>query len=390
VFGSGVRLAGGDAALLRAVEALGIPALFTIGGMDLLEENHPLRAGNFGPVGQRRANFALQNADLLLAVGASLSVASVGFGGASFAPGAKRILVNAAPAECVRPDLRIDHPVAEDARSFLERLPDALGPDPLRPDPRWLDACRAWRDRYPVVTPDYLQDPDHVNTYVFAALLSDRLDPGDLVVTGNSLDIVSIYHSFAVKHGQRVYTNLNYGAMGWDLPAAVGAAVARKGRRVVLVTGDGSFQFNLQELLTIRQYQLDVRIFILNNQGYEAIRATQRSHFQGRLVGSDPATGIGNPDYRALAQAYGLHYAHGAGPQGLSELVRAFLAEPGPGLCELKVAPGQMRSPRATSVLRADGTFEARPLEDMFPFLDPAEVQANMCLFKDPAGGSEP
>lgn len=382
IFGNGVHLAGGEAAMLRAVEALGFPALLTIGGMDLLAEDHPLHQGHFGPVGQRRANFALQNADLLLAVGTSLSIAAVGFGGASFAPRARKILVNIAPGEAERRDLRIDLEVAGDARSFLDRIARS-GPSPAL-DPRWLEACREWKRRYPLVTPDYLADPDHINTYVFAARLSTLLGPEDLVVTGNSLDIVSVYHSFAFKAGQRGYTNSNYGAMGWDLPAAVGAAVARKGRRVVLVTGDGSFQFNLQELLAVKQYGLDVKIFIVNNQGYEAIRASQRSHFQGRFFGSDPASGIGNPDYRSLAAAYGIAYARIASNRRLDEAIQAFLAVPGPGLCELHVSYHQLRSPRATSVLRPDGTFEARPLEDMFPFLDPEEVRANMSLFPDP------
>jgi acetolactate synthase-1/2/3 large subunit len=381
VFGAGIHIAAATAGMRALVEASGIPAVFTIGGMDLLEEEHPLNMGRFGPVGQRRANFALQNADLILAVGASLSVASIGFNTAGFAPKAKKVAVNIDEAELYKPNMKLDLAVHGELGAFMEDLRAGLEQRPAQPSPRWLPACAGWKARYPTVTPDYLEDPEHVNTYVFAEALSRAVSAEDTVVTGNSLDIVSLYQSFRIRRGQRVYTNINYGAMGWDLPGAVGACLASGNRRTILVTGDGSIQLNLQELLTIKQYKLDIKIFVVNNQGYEAIRSTQKNFFNSHFVGSDPASGIGNPDYAHLAAAYGLGYAYIANHSGMGERIAAFLAQPGAGLCELNVDYHQPRSPKASSFRREDGTMESRPLEDMAPFLPREEIHENMHLF---------
>ncbi len=381
VFGAGIHIAHAVKEMRELVEASGFPAVFTIGGMDLLEEEHPLNMGRFGPVGQRRANFALQNADLILAVGASLSVASIGFNSAGFATKAKKVAINIDAEELHRPSLTLDVALHGDLVPFIEALKSGVEAYPPRLDPRWLPACANWKARYPTVTADYLDDPEHVNTYVFAEALSRALPSDATVVTGNSLDIVSLYQSFAVKRGQRVYTNINYGAMGWDLPGAVGACLASGNKRTILVTGDGSIQLNLQELLTIKQYKLDIKIFIVNNQGYEAIRSTQKNFFDGHLVGSDPTSGIGNPDYARLAAAYNLSYAHIANHDAMDAKIAAFLADPGAGICELNVNYHQPRSPKASSFRREDGTMESRPLEDMAPFLPREEIFEIMRLF---------
>jgi acetolactate synthase-1/2/3 large subunit len=381
VFGGGVQIAHAREEMRALLETSGVPAVFTIGGMDLLEEDHPLNMGRFGPVGQRRANFAVQNADLIVGLGASLSVASIGFNAAGFASRAKKVAVNIDAEELHRPNLGLDLAVHGDLAPFMNGLRDGLARRPLRMSPRWLAVCARWKERYPTLTPDCFSDNDHVNTYVFAEALSRIVDEGATVVTGNSLDIVSLYQSFKIKRGQRVYTNINYGAMGWDMPAVVGACLASGNRRTILVTGDGSFQFNVQELLTIKQYKLQVKIFIVNNQGYEAIRSTQKNYFNGHFVGSDPASGIGNPNYAKLAAAYDLAYAHIANHDGMDAKIAAFLAAPGAGLCELNVSYDQGRSPKASSFRREDGTMESRPLEDMAPFLPREEIAENMHLF---------
>ena len=385
VFGAGVHIAHAREEMRALLETCGVPAVFTIGGMDLLEEDHPLNMGRFGPVGQRRANFAVQNADLILALGASLSVASIGFNTAGFAPRARKLAVNIDAEELRRPNLKLDAAVHGDLAAFMSDLRDGVSRRPVRMSPRWLPACARWKERYPTVTPDCFNDTEHVNTYVFAEVLSRLLGADDTVVAGNSLDIVSLYQSFKVKRGQRVYTNINYGAMGWDLPAAVGACFAAGNRRTTLVTGDGSLQFNIQELLTVKQYKLPVKIFVVNNQGYEAIRSTQKNFFGGFLVGSDPASGISNPDYEKLAAAYDMNYAYVRSHDGMEPIVAAFLAAPGAGICELNVSYDQVRSPKASSFRREDGTMESRPLEDMAPFLPREEIAENMHLFDSDA-----
>jgi acetolactate synthase I/II/III large subunit len=382
IAGTGIHLGGAHQEFRAFVEALGAPVLSTIGGLDLLEESHPLYMGRFGPVGQRRANFALQNADLILSVGASMSISAIGFNAATFGPKAKRrIMVNIDEGDLGKGNYRPDLAVAADAGSFMAEALRQMSGVAFSFSPRWREACADWKTRYPTVTDDYYKPDGFVNSYVFARELSEQLNPRDVVVTGNSLDIVSVLHSFAVRPGQRVYTNINFGAMGWDLPGAIGAAVGRKDALTCLMTGDGSFQFNLQELLTIRINKLPIKIFVLNNEGYESIRSTQTNYFEKRFVGADFDSGIGNPDFRLLAAAYEIPYERIETNAEIAAKLAVVLAQPGPVLCELHVHPDQPRSPKIISTRREDGTMESRPLEDMFPFLSREELRDNMGLF---------
>ena len=376
--GNGIRLANAHRQFVALVDRLRIPVVPTIGGTDAIEEEHPLFVGRFGPLGQRRANFAVQNADLIVAVGASMSVSTVGFNTDAFAPGAIKVVVNVDAEEIKKVRPVPDVSIVADAREFIEALLDATQTPVHEPHEEWRRACEDWRNRYPAVTPQQRSEKDYVNSYLFADALSDVLDEGETILTGNSLDWWSVYQSFKIKRGQRVFTNVNYGSMGWDVPAAIGAAVARPGRRTVLVTGDGSFQFNSQELQTISHYGLDLRIFLLNNAGYASIRAMQQTHFAGRLVGADVSSGVSNPDFRALAHAYRLRYTSIRSHPDLSSGLREALEGNGPVLCEVHINPAQERSPRVMSQRREDGTMASGTLQNMYPFLPADEVAHQM------------
>lgn len=383
IAGNGVRLGRTAGELLSVLDATQIPALLTIAAMDLVPEEYPQHLGAFGPVGRRSSNFALQNSDLVLSIGASLSIASIGFNTTGFAPRAKKIMVNVDPGEFSRTTLRIDYGAACDAKEFLREMRRRLAAEPFAAPQRWLDACHMWKENYPPGPPADRVKNGVINSYVFAEELSKHLLEGEIVVNGISLDVASIYQSFRVKPRQRVLVNANYGAMGWDLPAAVGACVAAEGRRVVLVTGDGSIHFNIHELQTVRQNNLNLRIFVLSNEGYESIRATQKNWFEGRLVGSDAASGIGSPDFEKLAAAYRIDYRRLATPAEVEPGIREVLEHDGPILCEVMISPEQERTPKLSSFRREDGTMESRPLEDMYPFLPREEIHRNMHLFDD-------
>jgi acetolactate synthase I/II/III large subunit len=381
--GNGIHLDRAHTQFAQFVDKVGAPVLSTIGGLDLLDETHPQYIGRFGPTGQRRANFTLQNADLIISVGASMSVAAIGFNTKGFAPKAKRIMVSIDQNELTKPNYQPDLPIAASAKEFINEFFRQVDDMPLGGTRRWQEACTHWKSRYPTITPDYQADPNHVNSYLFADTLSAHLTANDVIVTGNSLDIVSILHSFKVKQGQRVFTNINYGSMGWDLPAAVGACVAHGNQRTCLVTGDGSLQFNIQELLTICVNHLPIKIFIFNNAGYESIRATQNNFFDCHFVGSDFKSGIGNPDFRHLAATYGFGYERIDRNAELSTKLPEVLNREGPVLCELNLSPDQPRSPKLVSVRRPDGTFATPPLEDQFPLLPREELWENMHIFDD-------
>lgn len=380
VAGNGIHIARAETQFDAFVRRLGIPAVTTMGGMDLLGEDHPYYIGRFGPTGQRRANFALQNADLLLCVGTGMSVAAIGFDSSGFAPGAAKIVVNIDPDEMTKPHLRLDIGLAMDLRDFMHEASGRISAERSFEREGWMATCRDWKRRYPILTSDYLADQDHVNSYYLANSLSRLLNPEDTILTGNSLDATSVFHSFAAKPGQRVITNVNFGAMGWDLPALVGACVARKGGRVVLVTGDGSIQFNSQELMTIGKHKFDALIFVLNNRGYQSIRSTQERFAGGRLVGSDEASGIANPSFPAIAEAYGFRYCRLGSNRDVDEDLSTFLALKGPMICEVNVAYDQERIPRVVSRRLPDGSLKSGALHDQFPFLPQDEIDANMSV----------
>ncbi|MFS2112606.1 thiamine pyrophosphate-binding protein [Herbaspirillum frisingense] len=380
VLGNGIHLAGGHDLIGRLKDQLGIPAVLAWGGLDLLDENDPLNAGRFGPLGHRHANFAVQTSDFLLSIGSSMSVSNIGFSTDTFSPDSIKIIVNSDPGEIEKmrpvPDLAIQ----ADCKCFIEAMLAQTWDTAM--DPRWLPTIQEWKGRYPTV-PDYRLDTQHVDSYVFVDRLSAHLHADDLILTGNGLDAWSLYQCLKVKKGQRAFTNINFGAMGWDLPACVGGAVAQRGKRTILMTGDGSVQMNVQELLTLGFNKLNTFVFVLNNGGYESIRATQNNHFGGHLVGADASSGVANPDFELLARANGLRYFCIANHEQLERELGTIMQNDGPVLCELKLSYHQSRSPRVMSRKREDGKMESASLQNMFPFLPPEEIQVNMNRFSN-------
>jgi acetolactate synthase-1/2/3 large subunit len=381
VAGNGVHLSGSRALLYELLERTGIPIVLPMTAKDLVHEEHPQLMGILGPTGQRRANFAVQNADCLIGLAAGLNLQKVGFNLKGFAPKARKIFVDVDAGQLTHQALKPDLAVHAEIGAFLKALLREVTPN-LRPPQIWLDACRAWKERYPAITPDYFEDSEHVNTYAFMDELSRLVEARDLVVTGNGTEVASYYQAFRVQKSQRAFC-IGWGACGWDLPVAIGSCVGSGKRRTVCVTGDGGIQWNIQELLTIRNYRLPIKIFVVNNQGYTCIRGTQNNFFEGRFVGSDPQSGVANPDFRRLAEAYNIPYTRIRDNSGLADGIAGVLETDGPVFCELNVAVEQGISPRASSFRRADGAMESRPIEDLAPFLPREEVWENMHLFHE-------
>ena len=376
IAGNGIHLAGARDQLRAFVEHTGLPTLLTIGGADLLEEDHPLFFGRLGPLGQRRANFVLQNSDLVLAVGASLCLASIGFNTDAFAPRARKLLVNVDRAELAKKIFVQERGVLADAGEFL-RAYNAAAPLDVARRADWLGACLDWKLRYPPLATPGCADGTLASPYVFAATLGEQLPAGAVVVTGNSMDWWVLYQAMPAKRDQRLYTNLNYGAMGWDLGAAIGACCARPDAQTILVTGDGGMQTNVQELTVIGHHRMELKIFVLSNDGYQSIRATQDNFFEGRHVGVSSASGVGIPDLEKLAAANRIAYARIASDAELAPGVAEVLAMRGPVLCELVISPTQERLPRVKSYRREDGTIASPALEDMYPPLPAEELAYN-------------
>jgi len=380
--GNGIRLSKSELLFEKLVRKLKIPVVLAFNGMDLLPEKDPYLIGKFGPGGQRRGNFALQNADLIISIGASLNIASTGFDYQHFGFKAKKIMVNIDMEEINTRKIKIDQKVVSDAKDFLKAMLSSKRISSYKEKLKWFKVCYFWKSKYPSITEDFFEKNKYVNSYVFFDKLSDTTLATDIVVTGIALDAASMYQAFKVKKGQRAFVNKNLGQMGWSLPAAVGANVGNNRKRTVCVTGDGSFMVNVHELQTISYYKLPIKIFVFNNEGYESIRYTQNNMFEGRLVGSDKYTGVGNPNFSLLAKAHKLPYEKIVNNNQIVSKVKKILSTQGPVLCEVNIDPKQRRMPKAASYRKLDGKIESKPLEDMWPFLPKKEIEENMSFFE--------
>jgi acetolactate synthase-1/2/3 large subunit len=378
--GNGVHDAHAESGLRALIETLGIPVLRTWIGADLLADDHPLCFGKPGVVAARGANFTLQNADFVLSIGARLDFAVTGYDQAQFARGARKAVVDVDQTELAKLDkLKIDLPICADAGAFLAEFQRALPALRMRSREQWLDRCRDWKTRYPVVRPEYWEPADFINTYQFTSVLSDEMADDELIIPGSSgAALDTFWLALRLKARQRAVATGGLGAMGYGLPAAVGGAVAA-GKRVVSVDGDGGFQLNIQELATVARLKLPIKFFILNNNGFASIRASQRNYFKAWMA-SDPQTGLALPDTLRVAEAYGIPAVRVSDPETLRERVAEVLARPGPVVCEVMIHPDQTIGPRVSSAVRADGSMVSRPLEDLWPFLDRDEFRSNMII----------
>jgi acetolactate synthase-1/2/3 large subunit len=289
-------------------------------------------------------------------------------------------MVDIDEAELKKPTLQLHMPIHADAKLFIDEMLFQLGDLKLQPKGEWIKWCEEIRYNLPSILEDNRSDPDYVNSYEFADTLFKFLTPGMIVVTGNGTAYTGTYQIMHIKKGVRVFTNQACASMGYDLPAAIGACFAIDKRPVVLITGDGSIQMNIQELQTIVFHNLPIKVFVLNNNGYLAIRITQNNYFEGRHFGSCPQGGITFPDICKVAEAYGLPTTKILTNGCLSTKISEILSMPGPCICEVRMDPNQTPYPKLSSIAKSDGTMVSSPLEDMFPFLPRDEFQKRMII----------
>ena len=291
-------------------------------------------------------------------------------------------MVNIDAAELGRMEPTMDMTICADADAFLAAFANELGHGRID-RPAWLERCRTWRTRYPFITEastSAARESGELSMYKFAEILSEELEEGDVILPGSSGSACEVFLTgLKVKTGQRVFHNKGTGAMGLGPPAAIGACLASGGRRVICIDGDGGFQFNVQELETIKRLRLPVKIFVINNSGYASIRQSQGHHF-GRLAGADASSDLTLPDIRRVARAYGVATFHTSSPRTARAVARRALAGDTPSVCEVLVAPDEDRMPRVQSVVRPDGSVVSKPLEDMWPYLDRDEFMENMIV----------
>ena len=395
--GNGIRIGNAHKEFLELIELLNIPVVVGWNSEDCLWVDHPLYAGRPGNFGDRPGNFTVQNSDLVLSVGSRLSLRQVGFNCKGWAREAFTIVNDIDKEELKKPTVHIDIPVHADCKVFMRQLIDMLkkektpvfeGGEGLK-GMSWNETVKYWLKKYPVCRPEFLENDDSkkANVYAFIKDIGDSARENQITVVGNGSACVVGGHSYIIKKGQRFISNSAVASMGYDLPAAIGAYMANLDGKVyekelILITGDGSIQMNLQELQTIVHHKMDIKIFLINNDGYHSIRQTQSKYFGDEpLVGIGPDSGdLSFPDMEKLAGAYGITYFCAKTNSELEDAVSKTFKAVGPVICEAFVTKEQNFEPKSSGKQLADGRMVSPPLEDLTPFLSDEEMEENMIV----------
>jgi acetolactate synthase-1/2/3 large subunit len=380
MMGNGVRLARAVKEWREVVDLLEIPTAATWCASDIISSDDPLFAGRPGSLAARGANFTIQNCDFLLILGARMDNALTGFAPKNLARGAYKAMVDIDAAEIAKLHGTLNTEICADAGDFLREILAQKASVKKKDRSAWTQRVVDWQERYPLVTEEH-RKPGLVSIYNLAEAISQEVDPGDGVVSGSSGSGIEIFiFTYPTRAGQRVFHTAGLGSMGFGLPASIAVSVALGNRRTVCVDGDGGFQFNIQELETVARLKLPCKFFVLNNDGYASIRASQKAYFGHSNIGADKTNGLTVPDLSKVAAAYGIASVVIDDQTNLREQVRKVLDMPGPVVCDVRVIPEEVRGPRLSSTQLPDGSFVSKPLEDLFPFLSREEFLSNMIV----------
>ena len=377
VAGHGIRAAGAVSAFRELLPRLGVPVVTTSLALDVLPYDVPLFVGHPGPKGDRAGNFAVQTADVILFLGSSLHISTTGYELDQFAANAEKIQVELDPAVLEREQVGVSQKIIAGVSEFLSAVSALLSAEETLHfgGSDWRAKCREWKQKYAVRNETHLPITEKINYYRLVEALSDLLGESDTLVTDAGSAYYVTGQAFRVKGNQRVIVSGALGAMGYALPASLGAATADPNLTVVCLTGDGSLQTNIQELQTLRHYGLNVKIIAVSNDGYQSIRNTQSSFFDGHLAGASRQSGVSIPPLSKIADAYGLPYSCCRTEESLTEILSNVLAAPGPALCEVFTREDQQIIPTVSSKRLSDGSMKSQPLHNMFPFLSEDELQ---------------
>ena len=388
--GHGVRLAKAEKEFLTFVEKLGAPVLTAWNGADLLHEDHACYVGRAGIYGNRSSNFVLQNCDLLICLGTRLAIPQRGYAFEEFAPFAKKVIVEIDPTEISKLKLKLDLVVNGCVGDFLTELNKTIAQvsftQSFSLETSWWKYCHSMRAKYPVVTEAEKTLLDNVvNSYHFMDELSGYLKDGVNIVTDMGTSLTCTHAALKLKKGQRLITSTGLGEMGFGLPCALGVAFgARKdGSDTVFIGAEGSLMMNLQEFQTLVHHKLPIKIFILNNNAYLTIFHTENALFgPNHLSACTNETGVSFPDLKKVMAAFGIEYRCIRNPSDLKTVIPEVLNHQGPILCDVFMPQDQFLGPKSAVKVHPDGSLFSPPLEDLFPFIDPNELEQNMIAKK--------
>lgn len=381
IAGQGIRISGAISLLEKFTSKFKIPVVTPFLGIDTIKSDLLQYVGKTGVKGDRPANFAMQNSDLIIAIGTSLHVTVIGYTYKHFAREAKKIVIDIDKKSHKKKTIDIDSFILSDAKKFFEKIIKFTENETLNDYAEWINQCNEWKKKYPVCLPEYKQNKKSLNSYLLIDTLCKHSKKNDIFVS----DAGGTYYATCqaiqlTKPGQRYIPSGAMATMGYSLPAAIGISVATNKGRVIALTGDGSFQQNLQELQTLIEYDLPVKLFVLNNDGYESIRVSQKNYFDNRLIGESNQSGLSFPDTLKIAKAYGIKAVRIRNYQELENKLDGILNFDKAVIVDVIIPRDQPIIPTVSSVVNPDGTMSSRPLEDMAPFLDREEYKKNLYI----------
>jgi len=380
ITGNGIHLSKSEGLFNILKDRLQIPVISTWTSKDLMSFDDPLFVGNFGILGERAANFAVQNADLLLILGSRMSIPNVGYQSHLFSPNSIKIMVDIDQEEMDKPTIKIDYPINEDLHKFMSKLLVTLtladtksDVTPLPSFYSWIKKTQEWKKKYPVFQSGYEEVPNRksINSYHFMELLSKELTSNHIIVTDMGTSYTCTMQALKMNGKNRLFTSSACCSMGFGLPGAIGAYFADPTKEIILIAGDGGFQMNIQELQTIVHYKIPIKIFILNNKGYLAISLMQDNLFKSNYIGANKKSGVSSPDFVKVAKAYGIDAVQIANYHMLGKLLENKRAL----LIEVPMIENQPLIPRVQSSKKEDGSIISNSLENMFPYLDEEEMK---------------
>jgi acetolactate synthase-1/2/3 large subunit len=363
--GTGVRLSGAIDSLKKLVEKYNIPVA-TAWTHDLIESDHPLFVGRPGTIGTRAGNFCLQAADLVIVIGTRLNIRQTGYNFKDFAKNAFIVQVDIDISELTKKTTRIDNKVISDAKLFIDKLNLKLQETTLPSYDHWIKWCKEVNEKFDIGKEHTQQSTKDLNPYIAVKTIFDYLKDDDVIVCGNASACIIPFQIGKLKKQNRMFSNSGSASMGYDLPAALGAACATSSR-IICFAGDGSIMMNLQELQTLKTLQKNVIIFLINNSGYLSIKQTHENFF-GKIIGATPQTGVEFPNFELLSQSFGIKYFE-IDMYNL-QTIKEILNNSGPILVNLIVDPAQGFAPRMKAKLDQNGKFLPLQLDDMFPYID--------------------
>lgn len=382
--GYGIRLSGAYDMFRTVMEKLNIPIVTYWNAVDLIEDEHPLYCGRAGNMGDRPGNWAIQNADLILAVGTRISIRQVGYHWKSWAREAEVIMVDIDEAELKKHTLHVEMPVWADAKDFLAKMNHVIGEDsPVNTREEWKHTCQEWKRKYPVVHPhQWEENGKTANVYAFMKYLSGSLPEKSLTAVSNGACCVVGNQAYVIQKGSRMANNSAVASMGYGLPAAIGTCIGGGRKTTICLEGDGSMMMNLQELQTIMTNRLPIKIFLINNNGYHSIRITQTNLFsEHSKIGIGPESeDLGFPEYKKIAEAFGYPYYSAHSNKEMMQTVDEVLKLEGPVFCEIFTDTKQVWEPKSGTRRLEDGTLVSPPLEDLAPFLPREELENIMYI----------